>query len=125
MPITPTQLAHAWREAYNHQDLAVLLRLFHEQATLTHHGVGKPSVGGEAIVSRLKRGMSGAFSDRRFTKPRRVTASGQTAVVEYDWVATANVDVPGVAQQDETVTTPICAVIVTRDGCIIEYTEYG
>lgn len=122
---SPGALAESWRTAYNTLDLVALSEILHPRIALVHHGQGPLTIGRDAVIERLAAAAQGPFPDRRFSEPRRVTISEDTAVVEYDWEAEAVRDVEGLANAGESVTMRICAVVVVREGRIVEYTEYG
>lgn len=122
---TASDLVHAWRAAYNDKDFNALSNLLHAEVVLAHHGQGSPTLGREAVVSRLSKGANGVFPNRRFAAPHRITVGNNTAVIEYDWEATASRGLAGVAEAGQRIVVKICAVLVEREGLIFEYTEYG
>ncbi|MGK0741930.1 nuclear transport factor 2 family protein [Leucobacter sp. Z1108] len=123
--MSPGELTGSWRIAYNSLDLNALYRILHPKIALVHHGHGPLTIGRDAVLERLAAAAQGPFPGRCFSEPRRITISGDIAVVEYDWQAEAVRNVEGIARAGESVTIRICAVVITRDNRIVEYTEYG
>lgn len=121
----PEAVARAFLGAYNEQDLETIETLLALDITMTHHGRGVDLRGRDTVLASLAASASGAFPDRTFQPPARVTAQGERVVIEHAWTGTATRDVDGFARAGESVRMEVCTVFTVRDGLVSEYTEYG
>jgi ketosteroid isomerase-like protein len=68
---------------------------------------------------------AGLTEHKRFGEPTRQFVSGDYVVTEHPWEATFTTEVPGFAEEGETVKRDLCSIWEIRDGKIVEYDDYG
>jgi steroid delta-isomerase-like uncharacterized protein len=124
-PAVPEKVARAFLAAYNAIDLDAIASLIAPEIVLVPYGRGVDLRGSERVLAGLTASATGAFADRRFGPPRRVTAARSRVAVEHTWTATAAADVANFAAAGETVEMELCTVFTIADGRITEYIEYG
>lgn len=117
-------VANRWIEAYNAQDMETMNSMLGEDLRIQHHNRGFDDRGREAMLGMLRAG-EGFAPDKRFHSIRRQFVSGDRVVTEHVFEATFTMDIPGFAEEGETVKLDLCSIWEIRDGKIVEYDDYG
>jgi len=114
-------IAREYSEAWNRRDWAKWRELLHPQYTYTG-GDGQVQKGPEAGLA-IGQMFASAFPDGK-SDIQKITASGDTAIVEFIGSGTHTGDLMGIAPTGRQVTIPVCDILEIRDGKIIAEREY-
>ena len=117
----PASIAREYLEGWNRRDWARWRELFHPQYTYTG-GDGQVQKGPEAGLA-MGQMFANAFPDGK-GDIQKITASGDTAIVEFIGRGTHTGDLMGIAPTGRQVTVPVCDILEIRDGKIIAEREY-
>lgn len=120
----PASVATGFVAAYNAGDDEAMLSFCSDDIYVTHHNRGVV-VDGKDGFGRLLSGFKAAFPDKQFVDRRAVYVEGEHVLIEHTWTGTAEVDVPGFAQNGEKAELDLCTRYTVRDGLIVAYHDYG
>ena len=114
-------IAREYNDAWNRRDWARWRELLHPEYTYTG-GDGQVQKGPEAGLA-MGQMFANAFPDG-MGDIQKITAAGDTAIVEFIGRGTHKGDLMGIAPTGRQVTVPVCDILEIRDGKIYAEREY-
>ncbi len=120
----PISVANRWIEAYNAKDLDTIRSLCADDIHMEHHNRNVVVNGPDAVIALMEQ-FEGLVPDRRFHSTRRQFTDGERVVTELTWEAIATTDIPGFADEGETIKFELSCIWAVRNGQIAEYDDYG
>ena len=114
-------IARESTESWNRRDWTHMREMMHPQYTYTG-GDGQVQKGPEAGLA-IGQMFASAFPDGK-SDIQKITASGDTAIVEFIGRGTHTGDLMGIAPTGRQVSIPVCDILEIRDGKIIAEREY-
>ena len=114
-------IAREFLEAWNRRDWEKFRGVLHPEYTYTG-GDGQKQTGPEAGLA-VGQMFATAFSDGKI-EIRKISATGEVAVVEFTARGTHDGDLMGIAPTGRRMELPVCTVLELHDGKIIAEREY-
>ena len=114
-------IAREYNDTWNRRDWARWRELVHPEYTYTG-GDGQVRKGPEAGLA-ISQMFANAFPDGKIDI-QKITATGDTAIVEFVGRGTHTGDLMGIAPTGRQVSIPVCEVYELRDGKIIAERQY-
>ena len=114
-------IAREFLEAWNRRDWEKFRGVLHPEYTYTG-GDGQKQTGPEAGLA-VGQMFATAFSDGKI-EIRKISATGEVAVVEFIARGTHDGDLMGIAPTGRRMELPVCTVLELHDGKIIAEREY-
>ena len=114
-------IAREYNDVWNRRDWARWRELVHPEYTYTG-GDGQVRKGPEAGLA-ISQMFATAFPDGKI-EIQKITATGDTAIVEFIGRGTHTGDLMGIAPTGRQVSIPVCEVYELRDGKIIAERQY-
>jgi len=114
-------IAREYNDVWNRRDWARWRELVHPEYTYTG-GDGQVRKGPEAGLA-ISQMFATAFPDGKI-EIQKITATGDTAIVEFIGRGTHTGDLMGISPTGRQVTIPVCEVYELRDGKIYAERQY-